>query len=256
MKKLSFILLCVVLLTACSTQKKTASSPEEINVAAASDLTKSFQKIGKQFEKQTGIKVKFIFGASGELEAQIENGAPYDVYAAANHTYVKKLKDKNLITANSDKVYALGEIGVATRKDSKIQPADPDGLTSRQVKKIAIANPKTAPYGMAAKQALQKAGIWDKVKDKLVYAKNISDTLTYVQSGNAEAGLVSHSLVQGEPVRYRMIDDSLYDPLQQTMAVVKNSKQQKAAQKFCAFLTGPQGKRILKQYGYAIPEGK
>lgn len=228
----------------------------EINVAAASDLAKSFQKIGKQFEKQTGIKVKFIFAASGELEQQIENGAPYDVFAAANADYVNQLADKNLIASGTKTVYAYGKIGIATNKNRSLSINGLDDLTKPKVKKIAIANPKTAPYGMAARQALQKAGIWNKVKSKLVYAKNISDTLTYVQSGNTEAGIVSLSLVQGENMKVQNIASSLYDPLKQTAAVVKSSEKQDAARKFTSFLTSKSGQKIMKQYGYTVPEGQ
>lgn len=262
MKRFGMTLLCLFLLAGCSAQGRASGSAKkqskqtEINVAAASDLTKSFRQISKQFEKQTGIKVKLVFAASGELEQQIENGAPYDVFAAANADYVNQLADKNMLVPGTKTVYAYGKIGIAAKQSSHLSIRSLKDLTRPEVKKIAIANPETAPYGLAAKQALQKAGIWDEVKSKLVYAKNISDTLTYVKSGNTEAGIVSLSLAQGEKLAIASISSSLYNPLKQTAGVVKSSKKQEAAKKFVHYLAGKEAQNTMKKYGYAVSAGQ
>lgn len=259
MKKILIPLFSLFLLTACTIEDSNsnkAASQEEIKVAAASDFTKAFREIEPQFEQQTGIKVKFIFESSGQLKEQITNGAPYDVFAAANVEYVNDLKQKNMIVPGSDQIFQLGRIGIATKKDHSLRIQTLDDLTRPEVKKIAIANPNYAPYGYAAKQALQKTGIWNQVKDKLVYAKNISDTITYLKSGNAEAGIVSLSLVQGENIQFHLIDESLHDPIQQTVAIVKSTKNKQDAQQFIDFLNDPAGKKILQKYGYTLPGGK
>ncbi|WP_348658360.1 molybdate ABC transporter substrate-binding protein [Heyndrickxia faecalis] len=262
MKRFGMTLLCLFLLAGCSAQgsasgsAKKQSKQTEISVAAASDLTKSFQQINKQFEKKTGIKVKLVFAASGELEQQIENGAPYDVFAAANADYVNQLADKNMLVPGTKTVYAYGKIGIAAKQSSHLSIHSLKDLTRPEVKKIAIANPETAPYGLAAKQALQKAGIWDKVKPKLVYAKNIADTLTYVKSGNTEAGIVSLSLAQGEKLDVANISSSLYNPLKQMAAVVKSSKKQAAAKKFVQYLASKEAQNTMKKYGYAVSAGQ
>lgn len=259
MKKIWIPLFSLLLLTACAIEDSNnnkAASQGEIKVAAASDFTKAFREIEPQFEQQTGIEVKFIFESSGQLKEQIANGAPYDVFAAANVEYVNDLKQKNMIVPKSDQIFQLGRIGIATKKDRPLRVQTLDDLTKPEVKKIAIANPNYAPYGFAAKQALQKTGIWNQVKNKLVYAKNISDTITYLNSGNAEAGIVSLSLVQGEKIHFHLIDEAVHDPIQQTVAIVKSTKNKQDAQQFIDFLNDPAGKKILQKYGYTLPEGK
>ncbi|QAV27113.1 molybdate ABC transporter substrate-binding protein [Neobacillus thermocopriae] len=253
MRTLLLTVICVLII-ACSRVEQEPS--QELKIAAASDLTLAFHEIGQQFEKQTGTKVTFIFGSTGQLAEQIKNGAPFDVFAAANVQYVDELNDKGLIVPDTRQIYAIGRIGIATKADNPLVVQTLEDLLKPEVKKIAIANPNHAPYGLAAKQALEKAGIWEKVKNKLVYGKNISDTFAYIESGNAEAGIIALSLVKKGEVRFQLIDDAMHEPIQQAIAVIKKTKHEKQAQEFIQFLNRSAGQQIMKKYGFVIPKGK
>lgn len=228
--------------------------PIEITVAAASDLRLAFTQIGEQFEKETDSKVTFSFGSTGQLADQIENGAPFDVFAAANIKFVDQLREKGKIIPDTQQLYALGRIGLATIKDSKYQVAEMNDLLNPEIKKISIANPDHAPYGLAAKQALESAGIWDNVKDKLVYGKNITDTLTLIETGNVDAGIIALSLVKKDEMNFNLIDDQFHAPLKQAIGVVNGTKQEALARKFIDFVNGPKGSLIMERYGFRHPK--
>lgn len=226
---------------------------KKLTVAAAADLSLAFKEIGHNFEQSSGSKVVFIFGSTGQLAQQIENGAPFDILAAANVSFVDDLKKKGKVIAYTEQLYAQGKIGLAASVKNSLQVNDLKDLLKPEIKKIAIANPDHAPYGMAAKQALQKAGIWDQVKDKLVYGKNISDTVSYITTGNAEAGIIAQSLAKPNETRFVLIDTSLYEPLNQAIAVIHGTNQEKLARQFIQYLNSPEGRQILQKYGYAAP---
>lgn len=228
------------------------NEPSTLKVAAAADLTLAFQEIGKRFEAKTGTPVVFSFGSTGQLAEQIKNGAPFDVFAAANVQAIDELKKEHLILEGTEHVYAFGRIGIAAKSDISVRTLN--DLLKENVKKIAIANPDHAPYGLAAKQALQKAGIWEQVKNKLVYGKNIADTLAYVESGNAEAGIVALSLVKTSDVHFQLINEAMHEPIQQAVAVMKATKHREAAKQFVAFLNSSEGREIMKKYGFSIPK--
>jgi molybdate transport system substrate-binding protein len=229
--------------------------PSALKVAAAADLTLAFQEIGKRFEAKTGTPVVFSFGSTGQLAEQIENGAPFDVFAAANVQAIEKLTKEKLVVPQTVHVYALGRIVIATKTKGAVQTLN--DLLKDDIKKIAIANPDHAPYGVAAKQALQKAGIWEQVKPKIVYGKNIADTLAYVESGNAEAGIVALSLVKtSRSFHFQLINEAMHEPIQQAVAVMKATKHREEAKQFVAFLNSSEGRKIMKKYGFSIPKEK
>lgn len=234
-------------------QNITQSNKTELTVAAAADLVIAFKEIGDLYEKNTGNKVKLIFSSSGTAREQIENGAPYDVYASANIKFVDDLIDKDRIIADTKELYAIGRVGVATKIGSTLQVKEVNDLLKPEFKKIAIANPEHAPYGLAAKQALESLGIWEKLKDKMVYGKDIQDTLTLINSGNVEAGFISLSVVKKDEVNFLLIDDKLHQPLKQAIAVVKGTKFEKEARNFIKFVNGEQGREIMKKYGFVLP---
>lgn len=250
---LSSVLL--LLLTGCSTQSPppSTSAQTKLTVAAAANLSNAFKEIGPNFEKISNSKVDFTFGSTGTLVQQIENGAPFDVFASADVSSVEKLKDKGNIIPDTQQLYAQGRIGLATSTKNSLQVNELKDLLNPEIKKIAIANPDTAPYGMAARQALEKAGLWEQVKDKMVYGKNISETLTFIQTGNAEAGIIAQSLVKKEEIRFTPIDTNLYAPLNQAIAVVKGTSQEVLARKFIQYVNSPEGQQVLKKYGFAPP---
>jgi molybdate transport system substrate-binding protein len=167
---------------------------QEITVAAAADLQSAMQDVAARFERETGKKVKVIFGSSGNFFQQIQNGAPFDMFFSANLDYPKKLEAAGLTEAGSYYQYAKGKIVVWVPKDSKINVSSGlQALLDPSVKKIAIANPLHAPYGQAAVSAMQKEGIYDKAKDKFVLGENISQTASFVVSGSADIGVVALS---------------------------------------------------------------
>src|SRR5262249_28736441 len=215
-------------------------------VAAASDLTPAFEEIGREFESTHKTKVIFVFGSTGMLTRQIENGAPMDMFAAANVSYIDDLDKKGLIIPDSKAVYARGRITLWTTDDSNLRLQGIADLARPEVQRIAIANPDHAPYGLAAKQALESAGVWDRVKPKLVYADNIRQTLQFAETGNVEVAIVALSLSMQSKGRWSLIPEELHQPIDQALAIMKTTKNEQAARDFAAFVRGPQGQVILK----------
>ena len=246
------ILLFLPLLFTLSCRRQTAQT--DLTIAAASDLTNAFEEIGREFQKDTRIKVVFNFGSSGMLAKQIENGAPVDLFAAANVDYVSQLEQKGMIIPETKKVYARGRLVIWTARTSGIRIEKLADLTSPDVKRIAIANPEHAPYGMAAKQALEHAGLWDAVEPKLVYGENIRQTMQYAQTGNVEVAVVSLSLTTESDGNWMLVPEELHQPLDQAFAILKGAKNEAAARAFAAFVVGEQGQTIMKRYGFTLPQ--
>ncbi|MFG6118709.1 molybdate ABC transporter substrate-binding protein [Thalassobacillus sp. B23F22_16] len=257
-KRIAFFMIPFILIVAgCSnSDTKEKQEPTEIKIAAASDLVLAFKEAGELFEEETGTKVTFSFGSTGQLAEQIRNGAPFDVFAAADVKFVDTLNDSGLIIPETQTTYAFGRIGITTLTDPSVSVQTLDDLLKPEVKKVAIANPEHAPYGLAAKQALENAGVWEQIEDKLIYGRNISDTLAYVESGNAEAGIVALSLYQEDKMEFEMIDDELHAPLEQSVAVLEQTDEEEAAKQFLDFIKGPKGQPIMERYGFIVPEGK
>ena len=210
-----------------------AVQPATLIVSAASDLTYAFSEIGKQFEAETGHKVVFNFGSTGQLAQQIEQGAPVDVFAAANVSFVEDLARQGLILPDTKQMYARGRITLWTRADSPLQITSLADLTRPEVRRIAIANPGHAPYGVAARQAMQTAGIWEAVQPKLVLGDNVRQTLQYAETGNVDVAIVALSLsvpaAGSTSGRWTLIPQELYPPIDQALAVIKDTKHEGAA---------------------------
>ena len=203
----------------------------EVTVAAAANLSDVLQKMGPQFELETGIHPVFSYASTAQLSQQIEAGAPFDVFAAADTEHVVALDRKGLIAPNTRAVYAVGILALWFPKGNEVKLADFDRL-----KVIALAKPELAPYGLAAKQTLEKVGIWDKVQPKIVYADNISMAKQYGTSGNADAVFTAYSLVLNVAGNVIQIDEGLHAPIEQAVGVVAASKNQAAAREFERFL--------------------
>jgi molybdate transport system substrate-binding protein len=258
----SILILTLGLFIGCSSkQTKTEQSNNtttekkaELTVASASDLTKAFTEVGSEFEKINNCTITFSFGSTGTLSEQVENGAPFDVFAAANESVIDDLDEKGFIISDTKQLYAMGRIGIATLIDSKIEVKSMEDLLKDDVKKIAIANPEHAPYGLAAKQALETAGLWDKLESKMVYGKNISETLSFITTGNADAGFIALSLNDESTLNFNLIDGSMHEPLRQSMAIIKNSKEEALGRKFVEYVNSKEGKEIMSKYGFITPE--
>ena len=231
---------------------------QAVNVAAAADLKFAMAELAAQFEKASGAKLDVTYGSSGNFLTQIENGAPFDLFFSADSEYPKKLEAAGLAEPGTLREYAVGRIVIWTPSDNEINAAI-DGwkrLLAQRVKKIAIANPEHAPYGRAAVAAIKKAGIYEQVKGKLIYGENISQAAEFVQSGNAQAGIVALSLALSPAMkngnRWEIPADS-YPPIKQAVIVLKASKNKDASRRFLEFVDGPQGREILQRFGFSVP---
>ncbi len=231
-----------------------AAGERSITVAAASDLSFAFKDIAAVFEKETGIKIILSFGSSGMLAKQISEGAPFDLFFAADRKYIEDLSRNGHVISSSVERYARGVIVLALNKSPGIEVRNLKDLMKPGIKNVAIANPDHAPYGRAAMEALKSAGLWDKLRDKLVYGENIRQTLQFIQTGNAQAGIVALSLVNVPEITYVMIDPSLHNPIDQTMGIVKTSGDTEASASFMRYVKGPVGSEIMKKYGFIIPQ--
>lgn len=230
----------------------------QVTVAAASDLTYAMNEIVAGFEKETGCTVRVSYGSSGNFLTQIENGAPFDVFFSADIAYPKKLESEGLAAPGSTYLYAVGKIVLWTRKDSKLDLVSGlEALRDPSVKVISIANPAHAPYGRAAEEALRKAGVYEAVKDRLVLGENISQAAQFVQSGNADAGIIALSLVASPAMkddgRFEAIPENLYTPIEQGAVVTRAAPNPKAARLFLDFLKIPATALILEKFGFTLP---
>ena len=248
-------LLVTALAPACKRPGE-ATAHEPLKVAAASDLAFAFKDVGAAFEQATGTPVTFSFGSTGLLARQIAEGAPFDVFAAANVDYADEVVKQGVCFADSKAIYGRGRIALWSRKGAPA-PAKLDDLRDPKYVKIAIANPEHAPYGKAVKQALIKAGLWDAIQGRLVYGENIQQTLQFAQSGNADVALVSLSLALVTEGGFTTLDAALHEPLDQALVVCKGaggkSAHEPAARRFAAFVNSDAGRVIMKRYGFLLP---
>ena len=234
---------------------------KKVRLAAAADLKFGMQDLSQQFENKTGARVDVTVGSSGNFFAQIQGGAPFDLFFSADMDYPKKLEASGFIEPGTLFEYALGQIVIWTSANSPVDVGQ-DGwnaLLDARVQKVAIANPALAPYGRAAVSALQKAGIYRQVKIKLVYGENISQAAQFVQSGNAQAGIIAHSLALSPGMKdgkHWNIPADLYPPIRQGAVVLKNAKNKATALEFLNFVKSTAGRATLEKHGFAIPVGK
>lgn len=225
----------------------------EIIVAAAADLAPAFEELGHQFEQETGTKVTFSFGSTGTLAKQIENGAPVDLFAAANVEFVEQLERQGLIVSETKALYARGRITIWMRADSILKIERIEDLAQPDVARVAIANPEHAPYGRAAREALESAGIWKAVEPKLVFGENVRQTMQYAETGNADAAITALSLSVRSNGRWTLIPEELHKPLDQALAVIKGARLELEARRFAEFINGTQGRPTMRKYGFILP---
>jgi molybdate transport system substrate-binding protein len=233
---------------------KRAAPSEPLKVAAAADLSFAFKDVGAAYEKKTGEKVVFSFGATGLLEKQLAEGAPFDVFAAANVSYADDAVQAGACQGDSKVLYATGHIVLYSTKEAAFHPRTMADLTDPRVAKIAIANPDHAPYGKAAKQAMERAGVWDKVQSKVVYGENVQQTLQFAQSGNADVAIVALSLATVTPGESVPIPTELHDPIYQALVACTHGKAgTQEARKFIAFVQSAEGHAVMRKYGFLLP---
>ncbi len=223
------------------------AAKSEITVAAAANLMDVFGQIGPAFEAETEIHPVFSFASTAQLTQQIENSAPFDVFAAADSEHIAKLEREKLLTPGTRALYAMGVLAMWIPPGSKVRVSGLPDLASPDVRVIAVANPALAPYGKAAVDLLEKQPQWGRVKPKIVYAENISMAKQYGKSGNADVVFTAYSLVLHESGKVIPLAAS---GLEQEMAVVANSPHQTDARRFEDFLLRGKGRQILTQFGY------
>lgn len=229
-------------------------------VAAASDLKFAIAEVAAQFEKESGQKLRLVFGSSGNFKTQILQGAPFNMFMSADENFVYQLADAGK-TEDRGRAYAVGRIGIMVPPGS---PLKPDGelkdlaaaLKDGRLQKFAIANPDHAPYGARAKEALQHAGLWDSIQGKLVLGENISQTTQFATSGSTQGGIIALSLALSPTVAktgsFQLIPDSWHQPLKQRMVLVKGAPP--AAKAFYEYISTPAAQAIMVRYGFAMPE--
>jgi molybdate transport system substrate-binding protein len=238
------------------------ATAQEITVAAAADMSATLPQLVDAYTKKTGQTVKLSFGASGNLTNQIRNGAPFDVFFSADEDYPQQLITEGLAAKDTIFRYAVGRLVLWVPNDSPLDLSKLgiQALLDPSVKKISVANPATAPYGRAAAATLRHFGIYDQVSSRLVVGENISQAAQFVESGNAQAGLIalSHALAPAmkDKGRFWTVPLDAYPTLNQAAVVLSKSKEQDAARKFLNFLRSPEATAILTSYGFSLPVEK
>jgi molybdate transport system substrate-binding protein len=235
------------------------ASAQGLAVAAASDLQTALPALASQFEKDTGQHLKLSFGSSGNFFAQIQNGAPFDVFMSADIEYPRRLEELGHAERGSLYEYATGHIVLWTRKDSGIDVKRGLAvLTDARVRRIALANPEHAPYGRAAVAAVRHEGLYERVRGKFVLGENISQAAQFAQSGSADVGLLALSLALSPALKisgtYVDIPESWSPPIEQAAIILASSRQKALARQFIDFLKKTDGVRILQSYGFAVPK--
>ena len=248
---LAALLLCLTL---------PAWSAGRITVAAAADLKFAMEDIVAAFrQSHPGDTVDVVYGSSGKFYTQVQQGAPYDLFFSADIAYPELLA-KNGLAASAVKPYGLGRLVLwsPSRTPGKLTLT---ALADPAIRKIAIANPRHAPYGKRAEEALRTAGVWDKIEARLIMGENIAQAAQYVQSGNADVGIIALALALNKELAvkggYVLIDDKLHTPLEQGFIVTKRAAANPLAARFADFMVTAQARKIMVRYGFALPgEGK
>ncbi len=246
--------LLALLLAACAGREATPGEGETtLLVSAAANLADVLPPLLEAFQERTGIRVQVNYGNTAQLAVQIERGAPVDLFLAADRQHVETLAAKGLVLPDTVRVYARGRLVLWWRADSGLALSSLEDLRSASVRRIAIANPDQAPYGAAARQALQRLGLWEALQPRIVIAENIQQAFQYARSGNADVAFTALSLVVNESGQRLEVVRELYDPIDQALAVVKGTPREGAARRLADYLAGPEAAALWQRYGYELP---
>jgi molybdate transport system substrate-binding protein len=252
--RMAFIktILSLLFVTLCA-----AAHAQVSTIAVAANMKDAFLAIEREFKAENKADFRVVYGSSGNISAQILNGAPFSLFISADESYPLELV-KRKMTVDEGKVYAIGKIALLSKKSKGIVLGNRKAELTKAIKqanKIAIAKPELAPYGKAAVDYLKAEGLWDLAKDKLVYGDNISMATMYVASGSAEIGFTALSLALAPGVaketEYVVLNPALYEPIRQRMVLMKNAPQEAIA--LYQFMQSPKAQTILRRLGYQIP---
>jgi molybdate transport system substrate-binding protein len=260
-RSLALCLASTVLLPLTNRSAQGQEGPQAIaTIAAAADLKFALERIAADFQQRMPHRLRLVFGASGNLATQIQQGAPFHLFLSADEDFVFRLADAGR-TADRGQVYALGHLGIFVPRGSPLKP-DPslrdlaDALKDKRLERFAIANPAHAPYGMRAREALQAVGLWEAIQPRLVLGENISQTAQFVTSGAAQGGLISLSLALAPGVAetgtFAQVPATLHRPLRQRMVLIDRAPP--AAIAFRDYLLTPPAQAVLRRFGFEIPK--
>ena len=251
--------LVVLVAAACGSDASAVTDDEPLLVAGAADLMPAFTILGEDFERQTGERLVFTFGSSGQLAQQLMEGAPMDLYASANVAFVGQVLDAGIGDPATQTTYAYGRIVLWSPDEAWGDWASLVDLASDgDVRYVAIANPEHAPYGMAARQALVAAGVFDTIEPRLVFGENVADSQRMAATGNADVAIVALSLAlaadEAGDGRWVLVDDALHEPLQQDLVVVTQDPRRAAlAEAFVDHVNSDEGRRVMRRFGFLLP---
>ncbi len=249
--KLGSVFLIAHILTACTGSSDLGRAGKPVlTVSAASNLIPAFEEIGDRFELETGIEIEFNFGGSGQLTEQIIQGAPVDVFASADAAYIDVLLDEDLIVKSSVTDFARGRIVLWTANGSSMELHELQDLSQPSMETLALANPAYAPFGKAAREALEGTGMWAALEDKVIYGNNVSQTLHMAEIGSADAAIVALSLVLDSDGDWTLIPETGHEPIRQVVAVLRGSENEVAAKAFIEFVKSETGQEILRSFGF------
>ncbi len=247
----SILLVIFVLVLSCG------SADRRLRIAVASNAQYAGHELVSAFEEESGISCDLIIGSSGKIAAQILSGAPFDVFLSADTSYIQHLEEDGKVWGES-RLYAVGQLVLWTA-DQTLNPGL-DILLSDQVDHIALPNPDLAPYGAAAKQALQKIGIYEEIQPKLVFGESIAQTNQFIMTGSATIGFTAKSVVMVPNMmkqgKWSPVNPSLYPPILQSAAIIKSGRSEEEAVSFFTYLFSSEGQDILRKFGYDIPQRK
>lgn len=245
------LLLCL-LAVSCQTRVP-EQQIQEINVAAAANLTEAFAELGREFNRRTGVRVVYSYGATADLARQIEQDAPFDVFASADVSNVKRLEDKGLLAPEGMRLYARGRLIIWTPPGARFQIRHIEDLARAEVERVGIARPEVAPYGQAAIEALRALNLWPQLESKAVYGQNVSQVRQYAATGNVDAAFLPLALVRAGEGQTLEVDEKLHRPINQAITVLKKSAKQEAARRFVEYVLSDEGQALLERYGYRKP---
>ena len=234
-----------------------SSHAEEILIAAAADLKYALDEVIKDFHKANpNDKVKVSYGSSGTFLLQIQQGAPFDLFFSADIDYPSKLQSMNL-TSSEVKQYAVGRIVLWSSQVDASKMTIKD-LNDKSIIRIAIANPKHAPYGKRAEEAMKAVGVYDSVSSKFVLSENVAQAALWVQTGNAQIGIIALSLALSDEMRgkgkYSLIDESFHQRLEQGYVVTKHGSNKKLSMRFAEHMTAKSTRIVMERYGFLLPK--
>jgi molybdate transport system substrate-binding protein len=221
----------------------------EIRVAAAADLRSALETEREQIEAACDVNLTFVFGSSGQLKEQVLAGAPFGLYLSADASYAEEVQAAGLAAEDGVTAYAVGRLALAWAPGETPLEAVGD-LVRADIAHISIANPEHAPYGRAARQAAEGAGVWDEIQGRLVHGENVRQATDYVEQGNAEAGLVALSLVIGTDTGYVLVPGELHEPITQAGAVIEGTGVETEGGCVLQYLASADGQALLRDYGF------